>query len=387
MTGELSAPLGRRAARAAKARAGKRRHLPVARLAFAGILVLLGAVTLRILIVDDPKGGQPFAIVPINSTHNSNAIVGAASSRSATIEVGPEIPIGGANSIITLDGDGIRTADIPEGPAELVADPVTGIIPDLVEETEHGPIPRMSATGARPFDLYARPSLSAQTAGGKPMIAVIVTGLGINAKGSMEAARSLPGEVTLAFAPYGKNLAETTAAARAAGHELFLEVPLEPFDYPENDPGPDTLLTGKPPRDNMNRLFSVMGKFGGYVGLINNMGARFTASGADFGPMMEEMGARGLGYVDDGSSNRSLAQQLSAANKVPFARADLTLDANPTRTAILDQLAQLEQTAQTNGQALGVITALPVSIAALAEWSNNLQSRGFVLVPASALMK
>ena len=102
---------------------------------------------------------------------------------------------------------------------------------------------------------------------------------------------------------------------------------------------------------------------------------------------MEELGARGLGYVDDGSSNRSLALQLSTANKVPFARADLMLDANPTRTAILDQLTQLEETAQTNGAALGVISALPVSIAALAEWSNSLESRGFALVPASARMK
>lgn len=389
MTSELSAPLGRRRARAAKAQGGKsRRHLPVARLAFAGILVLIAAVTLRILLVDDPKGGQPFAEVAVNSTHNSNSIVGAAASTGpATIEVGPEIPVGGADSIITLEGGETRVADLPDPGTrpELVADPVTGIIPDLVEETEHGQIPRMSATGERPFDLYARPAVSAGS--GKPMIAVIVTGLGLNPSTSVEAANTLPESFTLAFAPYGKGLEATAAAARAAGHELFLEVPLEPFDYPDNDPGPDTLLTGQAPRDNMNKLFTVMGKFGGYAGLVNNMGARFTSSGADFGPMMEELGARGLGYVDDGSSNRSLAQQLSSANKVPFARADFTLDANPTRAAILSQLAQLEASAQSNGAALGIISALPVSISALAEWSNNLESRGFVLVPASALMK
>lgn len=391
MTSELSAPLGRRRARAAKAQAGKpRRHLPVARLAFAGIGVLAAAVTMRIILIDDPKGGQPFVEVAINSTHNANSIVGTtANSGPATIEVGPEVPVDGSGSIITLDSTETRTADIPmpgEG-EEKIPDAVTGIIADLVEETEHGQIPRMSATGERPFDLYSRPSVSAATAGGKPMIAVIVTGLGLNAASSVDAANTLPENITLAFAPYGKDLAGTTAAARAAGHELFLEVPLEPFDYPDNDPGPDTLLTGQAPRDNMNKLFTVMGKFGGYAGLINNMGARFTSSGADFGPMMEELGARGLGYVDDGSSNRSLAVQLSSANKVPFARADAMLDASPTRAAILGQLAALEETARSNGSAMGVISALPISISTLAEWANSLESRGMLLVPVSALMK
>ena len=32
------------------------------------------------------------------------------------------------------------------------------------------------------------------------------------------------------------------ARAREAGHEVLLEVPMEPFDYPDNDPGPQTLL-------------------------------------------------------------------------------------------------------------------------------------------------
>jgi polysaccharide deacetylase 2 family uncharacterized protein YibQ len=390
MTSELSAPLGRRRARAAKAQAGKpRRHLPVARLAFAGIGALLLAITLRVIFVDDPHGGQPYAEVAINSTHNSNSIVGAAASSGPQIDVGPEFdPATGAGSIITLEGAETRTANLqPASVADRVPDPITGVLADLVEETEHGQIPRMSATGERPFDLYSRPSVSAAAADGKPRIAIIVTGLGINAAGSLDAASKLPDNVTLAFAPYGKGLADTTGAARAAGHELFLEVPLEPFDYPDNDPGPDTLLTGKAPRDNMSKLFAVMGKFGGYAGLINNMGARFTASGADFGPMMEELGARGLGYVDDGSSNRSLAAQLSAANKVPFARADLMLDANPSRAAILNQLTQLEEKARTGGSALGIVSALPISISTLAEWTQTLEARGFMLVPASALMK
>jgi polysaccharide deacetylase 2 family uncharacterized protein YibQ len=130
-----------------------------------------------------------------------------------------------------------------------------------------------------------------------------------------------------------------------------------------------------------------MSRFTGYVGLVNNMGARFTSSAADFSPMMEELGARGLGYLDDGSSNRSLAPQLAEANHVPFARAAMPIDINPAAGPIRAALDELEQKARAEGSAIGIATALPVTITTLAEWSRDLAERGIKLVPVSALMK
>ena len=53
---------------------------------------------------------------------------------------------------------------------------------------------------------------------------------------------SLPGAVSLGFAPYGDDLERDAAQAREAGHEMLLQAPMEPFDYPANNPGPHTLL-------------------------------------------------------------------------------------------------------------------------------------------------
>ena len=383
MASDLDAPLSRRRAKAAPL-AG-RRHLPIARLAFGGIAVLLGAVALRVMLVDDPGGGRPSAEVAISSTRNANPAVGenASNPDASPITVGPEIPVSQIPSAETIEA-------LPEGPPVEQDAPepdAWGNYPDLVEETEYGPIPRIGGTGETPFAAYARPSITPAVAGGKPLVAIVVTGLGLNLSGSLDAIDTLPETVTLAFAPYGKNLERTVSSARADGHEIFLEVPLEPFDYPENDPGPDTLLAGQAPRDNMQKLYKVMSTFGGYAGIINNMGARFTASGADFGPMMEELGARGLGYVDDGSSNRSLAPQLAQANRVPFGRVDMMLDGNPARAAILENLAALEAKARTQGAAIGIVTALPVSVQTIAEWARGLEAKGIQLVPVSALMK
>lgn len=385
MASDLDAPLGRRKRREAPARA--RRRLPVARLALAGIALLLGGVALRIGLVDDPDGGRPAAEVAINTTRAANPVVGAnaVAHPASPITVGPEIPV---SSLAGLPPAAAAAASGTVAPEPVAAGPdAWGNLPGLVEDTPFGPVPRISATGETPFAAYSRASVTATTAGTRPLIAIIVTGLGLNPAGSLEAVEILPEAVTLAFAPYGKNLERSVGAARVDGHEIFLEVPLEPFDYPDNDPGPETLLTGQAPRDNLEKLYKVMSTFGGYAGIVNNMGARFTASGADFGPMMEELGTRGLAFLDDGSSNRSLAPQLAQANRVPFARADMMLDANPARAPILESLARLEAKARVQGYAIGVATALPVSVQTIAEWARGLEDKGLLLVPASALMK
>jgi polysaccharide deacetylase 2 family uncharacterized protein YibQ len=373
---DLSAPLTRRRARAADAK----RHFPVGRLALAASAALLLAVTLRVVLVDTPTGGRPSVAMPIND-RNSNPVASTNSlAPTGEISVGPEI---------SLEKLADATVEAPDQELdEALATPdAMGNLPTLVEESSYGPLPRISDAGIDPFSAYARASVTPATAEGRPLIAIIVTGLGLNLAGTLEAIEQLPDAVTLAFAPYGDDLGRAVGAARAEGHEILLEVPLEPFDYPENDPGPDTLLTGQAPRDNMNRLFAVMGRIGGYVGLINNMGARFTASAADFGPMMEELGARGLGYVDDGSSNRSLAAQLAGANRVPFSRADRVLDSNPARAPILEALGALEVRANEQGSAIGIISALPVSVQTVTEWARDLEERNILIVPASALMK
>ncbi|MBK8084324.1 MAG: divergent polysaccharide deacetylase family protein [Devosia sp.] len=372
---DLGAPLSRRKARQANAAppAGFGRSLPIARVAFGALLLILLGVFAWVLVVDDPDGGRPSTTVDIVRAANLDSPGGLAAS-----DAGPEAATGPTAPAV-LEAEAPADSDAPPDDPTLVA--------DLVEETEFGQIPRMSPMGVTPFQTYARPSDTPATAAGKPMVALVVSGLGINLNGTLEAIQKLPDTVTLAFAPYGKSLDRSVGAARAEGHEVFLEVPLEPFDYPDNDPGPDTLLTGQPPRDNLSKLFHVMSRFGGYVGVVNNMGARFTASAADFGPVMEELGARGLGYLDDGSSNRSLAPQLARANRVPYGRVNALVDANPARGPILAQLAALEAEARKSGSAIGIVSALPVSIDTVAEWARGLADKGIEIVPASALMK
>jgi len=291
----------------------------------------------------------------------------------------PLAPTASVQATITPDPDmlPLDAVPLPGTPQSsfTVLDPLA-IEPDMLD----GNLPRVSDAGIRPFDLYARPVVET----GRPRIAIVVSGMGLNAAGTSSAINSLPEAVTLAFAPYGDDLPDITADARAAGHEIFLEVPLESFSG-SGDP-PDTLRTGRSAGANLEGLRTLLGRFAGYAAVINNMGARFTASEPDFAPVMAELGSRGLGYLDDGASSRSLAGQLAAPNNVPFGRASASLDLDPSRNAIALALGRLESEASRTGGATGIIMALPDSIAAISEWAAGLEARGFELVPATALM-
>ena len=123
----------------------------------------------------------------------------------------------------------------------------------------------------------------------------------------------------------------------------------------------------------------------GYVGIIGAMGARFTASEQSFAPVMREIAKRGLIFVDDGANARSVAGRIAGGNSSAFAKADIVLDAVPTPGEIDHALGRLEMAAREHSFAVGIASALPVSIEHIAKWAREAESRGVLLVPITAI--
>ena len=122
--------------------------------------------------------------------------------------------------------------------------------PAMIEDGPFGPLPRIAPDGRRPLLAYARPfDLDDQ----RPRIALLVVGLGLQAD-LTDAAIALPGEISLHFSAYAPDLPVWFGRARRAGHEVLLDLPMEPLDYPASDPGPRTLLAGASSEDNLQRL-------------------------------------------------------------------------------------------------------------------------------------
>jgi polysaccharide deacetylase 2 family uncharacterized protein YibQ len=231
------------------------------------------------------------------------------------------------------------------------------------------------------MDQYARPWSGARGT----RIAIVVGGLGLSQTGTQRAIQQLPEEITFAFAASGNSLQRWMQEARRGGHEILMQVPLEPFDYPANDPGPETLLTSKSPAKNIENLHRTMGEITNYTGIMNYLGGRFLSNPDAMEPVMRDISKRGLLFLDDGSSAQSKTKAVAAGTELPYAFADVQLDGQLDINSILQKLDELERIAKRNGQAIGVASAFDESIDAIAKWSEEAAMRGVEIVGVSAL--
>jgi polysaccharide deacetylase 2 family uncharacterized protein YibQ len=389
MTDDLSTPLGQKTER-------QKRRFRLPFTAMQALAVLLGLFLVAFLaialFIDNPFGGEPVARIALRPPAADEKLPAAASGRpEPAAKSAQQAPSGDSKTVTIIDGSSGKRQDVVIGSdaadkagAEPATTAMAGIDQRLLEKSRYGMIP-VVADGLKPFTVYAA-DVDRAKAAKMPVVAIVVGGLGVGAAKTADAIMKLPPAVTLAFTPYGADPAKLTERARAQRHEILLQVPMEPFDYPDNDPGPQTLLTTLTPEQNIDRLYWHLSRFQGYAGIANFMGARFTATDAVMQPIIREAAKRGLGYLDDGSSPRSTAPSLTAAQSMPFAKADFTIDAVPTSAEIDRTLVKLETLAKERGLAVGVASALPISIERLAAWIKTLDSRGIMLVPLTTAM-
>jgi polysaccharide deacetylase 2 family uncharacterized protein YibQ len=396
-TDDLTTPLGQSKAR--------KRRFP---LSFKAIHVL-GAVLATFLlgflgfavVNENPLGGEPMVRLAIDTGTPSDAAAKTPAPMARAVPDQPAIvrpppaPPSEQRTVTIIDGSSGARKDFkvpggtgePMAAAESAATTMAGINPRLLETSRYGMIP-VAADGLKPSSVYAAGNeIIRARASTMPAIAVVIHGLGVGAAKTNDAIVKLPGAVTLAFTPYGADPAKLVERARSQGHEVLLQVPMEPFDYPDNDPGPQTLLTSVGAEQNLDRLHWHLSRFQGYAGLANFMGARFVATDAAMQPVVREAARRGLAWFDDGASARSVAGQIAQSQGMPFAKGDVTIDTVPTALEIDRALAQLETLARQRGIAVGVASALPISIDRIASWTKALEGRGILLVPLTTAMQ
>jgi uncharacterized protein len=268
---------------------------------------------------------------------------------------------------------GARGLPPPPPGAPLPAAPISGFF----APGPAGPLPIIAQDGRTPFEAYRRPFLP----NGRPKIALVIGGLGLNSRATQAAIETLPPEITLSFSSYAEGLQGWIDMARAHGHEVLLEAPMEPVDYPDNDPGPFTLMAGAQGPETVKKLEWILSRATGYFGVTNYLGSRFLASDGAYQTFAAATRGRGLAFIDDGSAARRGGAGMVRGS------AERVIDDQLNQNAIDQQLLALEAGSLQRGQALGSGFAYPVTLEKVAQWSRGLDQRGFQLAPASALAR
>ncbi len=285
-------------------------------------------------------------------------------------------PVFGQNSSPAVVTEaGVRVIRGVNRAAALSQAPIAGVH----QQSANGLLPIISTNGRTVFDAYKKPFSDT----GRPKVALVIGGLGLNARITQRAIDELPAEVTLSFMPYTENLQGWINKARAAGHEVMIEVPMEPFDYPDSDTGPQTLLSNAPADENQRRLEFLLSRATGYFGVTNYLGGKFAGSGDAATAAMRALKSRGIAFISDGSvpTLGSTAENVGMRN----AQADRSITDRTSGEDIFAELGALEAMATQRGAALGFGVAFSGSIDQVVRWTREATRRGMVLAPASAV--
>lgn len=240
---DLSAPLGQD-----KPRRKRRLRLPFTAMQALAALLGLFLVTFAGFAIfnKDPLGGEPMTRIAIRDPKAADEKPAAGhgeehgqDGKHATKEAPKAAASGEQKTVTMIDGSTGARHDVVIGAgdaadkSEASAAPavMTGIDPKLLEKSRYGMIPTVSGD-IKPFNVYAGEADRAKAAK-MPVVAIVIGGLGVGAAKTTDAIMKLPGAVTLAFTPYGTDPGKLAERARAQRHEIFLQIPMEPYDFPE----------------------------------------------------------------------------------------------------------------------------------------------------------
>ena len=253
---------------------------------------------------------------------------------------------------------------------------------ELAEEGPYGGLPIIK-NQRQPWQVYSRPFEKSRD---RPRIAIIISSIGFNGRMTQAAIDELPPEITLALSPYANAIEGWTDGIRQSGHEMLLMVPMEPLDYPLNDPGPHTLMTSLSANENLDRLYWLLSQTSGYVGIINEMGSKFTADPDSIRPIMQDIQRRGIAFVDSRTTRFTLGAISAQEFGIPTAINSRYIDNDLSAAQIDRYLRELENTAQRSGFAVGIGRANPVTYKRLIEWAQTLDAKGIDLAPITAII-
>jgi uncharacterized protein len=217
-------------------------------------------------------------------------------------------------------------------------------------------------------------------------VAVIVDNLG-GRRDVFDPLRDIRRPLTIAVLP-GLPLSEWTAReAAAAGMEVILDLPMEPYRFPEVDPGPGALLMAMSPPELQAQVGAHLASVPGAVGVTNHMGSRMTEDRTRMRTVLEVLAGRRLFLVDGLASNLSVAYDEAKVLGLRAGRRQIVVDHAAGEAGDRERWDEVVWWSEHRGEVIVIAHGHPLTARLLREYVPRWEARGIRLVPVSQLAR
>lgn len=182
--------------------------------------------------------------------------------------------------------------------------------------------------------------------------------------------------------PYSRRIARE---ASLRGLEVMLHLPMEPWGYPEKDPGAGALMHWMSSSEMKRVLEEDLRGLPRVRGVNNHMGSRFTEDRRAMQEVLSVLKERRLYFVDSLTTPRSVGYRLAREMGVPSYRRDVFLDVVPRKEAIRGQFQKFLQVASLQGFAVGIAHPYPETLQLLPELFRSSSLAGYRWISVSSL--
>lgn len=233
---------------------------------------------------------------------------------------------------------------------------------------------------------FVTQAISVRELGDKPVIVIILKGMGLSAT-TTEEAINLPKEVTMGFSPYSPSLDNWVKKAKKLGHEVVLNIPMETKDYRLNDPGPYAILANSSKEDNITRLKMLLSLVDEqYEAIYSDRSEVFTQNISATEPILKTLRSEGKYFIYGGGyADFSLIQTANNLS-YPLLVNDIVLDDDVSTESINAKFKEIERRAKERGYIVVMARPYPITIRMMRIWLDKLDKKGFKVAPVSTLL-
>ena len=220
---------------------------------------------------------------------------------------------------------------------------------------------------------------------GEARLAIVIDDIGHN----VEAAQrflALGYPLTFSVLPDVPYARESAAEIRRAGREYIIHLPMEPFDYPRQDPGPYPLLLAQGMQETARRVRDYLADLPEAIGASNHMGSAYTYDVDHMQVVQTVLAERNLFFLNSRTSSTPVPEQVARQWGYAYLERDVFLDHDLSEAAIEAAFQAAVRNAQRAGQAIAIGHPHPQTWRVLHRNLPRLERRGVRAVPLSQLL-